>query len=83
MLFVSASGGGIRAAYWTAMVLNCLFSPNPVQQECAGDPLDLGLDQGARGPSGPARPLTPWSQHGLANLHRRASALDAPVAQRQ
>jgi hypothetical protein len=40
MLFVSASGGGIRAAYWTAMVLNCLFSPNPVQQECAGDPLD-------------------------------------------
>jgi hypothetical protein len=40
MLFVSASGGGIRAAYWTAMVLNCLFSPHPVQQECVGDPLD-------------------------------------------
>jgi hypothetical protein len=40
MLFVSASGGGIRAAYWTAMVLNCLFSPAPAQQECAGDPLD-------------------------------------------
>src|SRR2546423_409865 len=40
MLFVSASCGGIRAAYWTAMVLNCLFSPAPAQQECAGDPLD-------------------------------------------
>jgi hypothetical protein len=40
MLFVSASGGGIRAAYWTAMVLNCLFSPNAIQKECAGDPLD-------------------------------------------
>jgi hypothetical protein len=40
MLFVSASGGGIRAAYWTAMVLNCLFAPNPAQSECAGDPLD-------------------------------------------
>ncbi|HKS97944.1 MAG TPA: hypothetical protein VJT31_00310, partial [Rugosimonospora sp.] len=40
MLFVSASGGGIRAAYWTAMVLDCLFAAHPVQPECAADPLD-------------------------------------------
>jgi hypothetical protein len=39
MLFISASGGGIRAAYWTAMVLDCLFARRPQQPECAGDPL--------------------------------------------
>jgi hypothetical protein len=41
LVFVSASGGGIRSAYWTAMVLDCLFDPHPVQPECASDrPLD-------------------------------------------
>ncbi len=40
MLFISSSGGGIRAAYWTAMVLDCLFGEHPAQRECAGDPLD-------------------------------------------
>jgi hypothetical protein len=41
MVFVSASGGGIRSAYWTAMVLDCLFDAHPVQRECTSDhPLD-------------------------------------------
>ena len=43
MVFISSSGGGIRAAYWTAMVLDCLFGQHPSQPECGtGQALDRG-----------------------------------------
>jgi hypothetical protein len=58
MLFVSAAGGGIRAAYWTAMVLDCLFAVRPVQQECAGDPLDRSAVFAESGISGGSVGLT-------------------------
>jgi len=31
VVLVGASGGGIRAAVWTALVMECLFGPGPVQ----------------------------------------------------
>jgi hypothetical protein len=58
MVFISAAGGGIRAAYWTAMVLDCLFSVRPVQQECAGDPLDRSAVFAESGISGGSVGLT-------------------------
>ncbi len=30
MVFVASSGGGVRAAYWTGLVLDCVFSAQPV-----------------------------------------------------
>ena len=38
-LLVAASGGGIRAAYWTAAVLDCLIERNgPLEDPCRGGP---------------------------------------------
>jgi hypothetical protein len=55
MLFISSSGGGIRAAYWTALVLDCLFGKAPVAAECGtGQQLDRGsvfLESGISGGS--------------------------------
>ena len=31
VVLVGASGGGIRAAVWTALVMECIFGPGPVQ----------------------------------------------------
>jgi hypothetical protein len=35
MVFIAAEGGGIRAAFWTARVLDCVYEPNPA--DCGGD----------------------------------------------
>jgi hypothetical protein len=44
MLFVASLGGGIRAAYWTNLVLDCLFDksaePAGTTSSCAGPQLD-------------------------------------------
>jgi hypothetical protein len=44
MVFVATSGGGIRSAYWTNLVLDCLFDPDAqapdAKQSCAGPRLD-------------------------------------------
>ena len=44
MVFVATYGGGIRSAYWTNLVLDCLFAPGaePVAAapSCSGTPLD-------------------------------------------
>ena len=52
MLFVTAAGGGIRAAYWTALVLNCLVDD---PQSCHGktkvDPGSIFAVSGASGGS--------------------------------
>jgi hypothetical protein len=38
MLIVGASGGGSKAAYWTDLVIDCVFgSATPVGDECNGD----------------------------------------------
>jgi hypothetical protein len=37
VFFVAASGGGVRAAYWTALVLDCLFETVPVIPSCESD----------------------------------------------
>jgi hypothetical protein len=38
MLLVGASGGGSKAAYWTGLVMDCVFgSAEPVGDECDGD----------------------------------------------
>lgn len=38
LVIVAAQGGGIRAAVWTALVMECLFGPGPVRADadCAG-----------------------------------------------
>lgn len=40
MVFVAAQGGGLRAAVWTALVMECVFGPGPVRASgtvCAHD----------------------------------------------
>jgi hypothetical protein len=64
LVFVAASGGGIRAAYWTALALDCLFSGHMASTAATthGDPCaptsgraarpeDLFLASGASGGS--------------------------------
>lgn len=71
LVLVAAQGGGIRAAVWTAMVMDCVFGPGPAPVEgsenvCAdgsGDtaatrPLPVFL---ASGTSGGAVGLAGWS----------------------
>lgn len=36
LVLVSASGGGVRAAVWTARVLDCLFLPRPSSEDPCG-----------------------------------------------
>ncbi|HEX9236829.1 MAG TPA: hypothetical protein VF972_11180, partial [Actinomycetota bacterium] len=41
VIFVATAGGGVRAAYWTSLVLDCLFQPHPVPtptDPCPGAP---------------------------------------------
>lgn len=52
MVFIATAGGGIRSAYWTGLVLDCLFAARPEQAECGGDPLDKSSVFAASGISG-------------------------------
>ena len=42
LILVATAGGGIRAAYWTSLVLDCVFRAVPVSPACRGGP---GIDQ--------------------------------------
>src|SRR5262249_17956414 len=57
-VMVAAQGGGLRAAVWTALVMECLFGPGPVRDSgpgvCAGgsQPPDRGaLASGVQAPT--------------------------------
>jgi hypothetical protein len=52
MVFVATAGGGIRSAYWTALVLDCLFAAAPREPACAGERLDRSSVFAASGISG-------------------------------
>ncbi|MEX2458857.1 MAG: hypothetical protein WD770_07720, partial [Actinomycetota bacterium] len=39
LVLVAAAGGGIRAATWTGLVVDCLFEPSPVLAACGDEPL--------------------------------------------
>lgn len=88
VVLVGASGGGIRAAVWTALVMECLFGPGPVQNTkslCAqgsGAPSLTSLTTEATKPlpvfiasgaSGGSVGLAAWSA-------RRTDLLAAPMA---
>lgn len=78
LLFVAAQGGGIRAAVWTTLVMECVFGPGPVAQSegCAGqrtDPTPAGETRAVRlqhlpvflasGSSGGSLGLAEWTAH--------------------
>jgi len=44
MLMVAASGGGVRAEFWTALVLTCIIETNATDDDVCGQPLDPTAD---------------------------------------
>jgi hypothetical protein len=44
MLMVAASGGGVRAEFWTALVLTCIVETNATDDDVCGQPLDPTTD---------------------------------------
>jgi hypothetical protein len=52
MIFIATAGGGIRSAYWTGLILDCLFSPSPADKQCEGQPIDETAVFAASGISG-------------------------------
>ena len=44
MLMVAASGGGVRAEFWTALVLTCIIETNATDKDVCGQPLDPKAD---------------------------------------
>jgi hypothetical protein len=50
LVMVAAQGGGIRAAVWTALVMECVFGPTPVR---GGEGVCAGNGPAAPGPSTP------------------------------
>jgi len=52
MVFIATAGGGIRSAYWTSLILDCLFAAQPTQPQCAGQPIDKSAVFAASGISG-------------------------------
>ena len=73
VVFVAASGGGIRAAYWTALTLDCVFSGRATRDWEGDDPCepagpgpeDVFL---ASGISGGSLGLIEWDASRLAKL---------------
>ncbi|MCO1658276.1 hypothetical protein [Pseudonocardia humida] len=65
LVVVAAQGGGIRAATWTALVMECLFGPTEVEPGCPGGPgrrLPVLIASGA---SGGSVGLAAWSARRL------------------
>jgi hypothetical protein len=52
MLFIATAGGGIRSAYWTGLILDCLFAEDPLNPACAGQRIDRSAVFAASGISG-------------------------------
>lgn len=73
LVFVAASGGGIRAAYWTALTMDCVFSERAARgweddNPCGGpgpSPEDVFL---ASGISGGSLGLVEWDASRIAGL---------------
>ncbi|WP_214402271.1 hypothetical protein [Pseudonocardia lacus] len=61
LVIVAAQGGGIRAATWTALVMECLFGPTEVEPGCPADPADRLPVMIASGASGGSVGLAAWS----------------------
>jgi hypothetical protein len=65
LVLVAAEGGGIRAAYWTSIVMDCLFSRSPTMDGCGGGRSDrrrfLFLGSGASGGSVGLASYSAWS----------------------
>ena len=59
LVFVAASGGGIRAAYWTAVVLDCIVE----SAGCDGEPLPPDPIFVASGVSGSSLGLAAFAAH--------------------
>jgi hypothetical protein len=62
LVLVAASGGGIRAAYWTAQTLGCLFGDPTDEADCP-EPADPGPVIAASGVSGGSLGLAAWVAH--------------------
>ena len=60
LVFVAASGGGIRAAYWTARVVDCAIDR---WGRCDGKPRDTRNVFAASGTSGGSLGLATWAAH--------------------
>jgi hypothetical protein len=61
LVVVAAQGGGIRAAVWTALVMECLFGPTEVEAGCPGAAPDRMPVLLASGASGGSVGLAAWS----------------------
>lgn len=94
VVLVGASGGGIRAAVWTALVMECIFGPGPVRDTnsvCAqgsGKPSLSSLTTEAAKPlpvfiasgaSGGAVGLAAWSAR-RTDLLAASSAAETPLS---
>jgi hypothetical protein len=91
VVLVAAQGGGIRAAVWTALVLECLFGPGPVQDSdpvCAhrgsAEPDRMAIAVGsptpvfiASGASGGSLGIAAWSAR-RADLVQDGAAARTP-----
>lgn len=60
LVFVASSGGASRSAYWTSLVLDCLFAEHPTSCDRDGDPLPLNSVFVASGISGGSVGLATW-----------------------
>ena len=63
LILVAASGGGIRAAFWTAETLDCVFGESESDDACAGGPRSTAPVIAASGVSGGSLGLTSWRTH--------------------
>lgn len=63
LVLLAASGGGIRAAYWTAQTLDCLFGQHADDHPCPGASRTAQPVIAASGVSGGSLGLTAWSTH--------------------
>ena len=66
LILISTAGGGVKAGYWTALVLDCLLQAHPIAPACAQGA--SGRDQTSRvlaasGASGGSMGLTSYVAH--------------------
>lgn len=64
LVLVTAEGGGVRAAYWTALTLECLFGSGGASNTCRGG-LPPESVFAASGISGGSVGLVGWAAHNL------------------
>ena len=74
LVLIAASGGGIRAAYWTARVVDCAIDQRAAKDCERGTPAGARRVFAASGNSGGSVGLASWAAH-------RASGDDAPGTQ--